>query len=141
VARTENFDEAIVEALQRSGRQSTQTATKQAMPSLDSNKQRAPRSTAKSLAETCDAVAAEIQETGQTVVNIANTIAAETAALAELLHKHGAAISARVEQFMTMSDRVKDRMRAAHDDIDSTPDVTPSLAPQPGPGDEQETKI
>jgi hypothetical protein len=63
------------------------------------------------------------------VVNIANTIAAESEALAELLHKHGAAIEARIEQFMSMSDRVRVKMREAHDDLLGTPGTGPSLAP------------
>jgi len=71
----------------------------------------------KRLSDVCEAVAAEMQETGQTVVNLANTIAAESNALAELLHKHGTAIEARIEQFMSMSGRVRLRMREAHDDM------------------------
>jgi hypothetical protein len=136
VAKSENLEESIVEALQRKSRQSTQTTTKEVSAPLDSKHQRVPPKTAKSLAHVCDEVAAEIQETGQTVVNIANTIAAETEALAELLRKHGAAMSARVDQFITMSDRVKHRMRDAHNDIHRTLEVTPSLAPQAEHGDE-----
>jgi hypothetical protein len=70
-----------------------------------------------------------MQETSQTVVNIANTIAAESAALAELLHKHGTAIEARIEQFMSMSDRVRVKMREAHDDMLGASGSGPSLAP------------
>ena len=64
------------------------------------------------------------------MVNIANTIAAESNALAELLRKHGTAIGDRIEEFMSMSDRVKDKMRAAHDDMVATSGMGPSLAPQ-----------
>jgi 2C-methyl-D-erythritol 2,4-cyclodiphosphate synthase len=71
-----------------------------------------------------------MQETSQTVVNIANTIAAESQALAELLHKHGTAIEARIEQFMSMSDRVRVKMREAHDDMLGTSGAGPSLAPR-----------
>lgn len=138
MAKSENLEESIVEALQRKVRQGTQTAKRESLPALDSKDRRVSTRTAKSLTQTCDEAAAEIQETGQTVVNIANTIAAETEALAELLRKHGTAISARVEQFITLSDRVKHKMRDAHDDIDRTSEVTPSLAPQAGHGDEDE---
>ena len=140
MARSETPEESIADALQRRG-QSTQAASKEVVAALDSKHQRASRSTAKSLAHTCDAVAAEIQETGQTVVNIANTIAAETEALAELLHKHGTAIGARIEEFMTMSNRVRDKMRAAHNDILSTSETIPSLAPQTEHTDSEELEI
>jgi hypothetical protein len=102
---------------------------------LDPKLQRASLAPGKDLAAVCDAVAIEIQETGQSVVNIANTIAAESDALAELLHKHGTAMAARIEQFMSMSDRVKVRMREAHDDMLGKSGMGPSLAPHDGQGE------
>jgi hypothetical protein len=88
------------------------------------------RTPAKRLSDVCDVVAAEMKETSQAVVNIANTIAAESEALAELLQKHGTAIEARIEQFMSMSDRVRLKMREAHDDMVDTSGSGPSLAPR-----------
>jgi hypothetical protein len=73
-----------------------------------------------------------MKETSQTVVNLANTIAAESDALAELLHRHGTAIEARIEQFMSMSDRVRLKMREAHDDMLGASGAGPSLAPPRG---------
>src|SRR5215467_5532730 len=116
MARSLDVEDSIVGTLQRRS-QLPQKEAKTTGASLDSKQQIPSRTPAKRLSDVCDVVAAEMQETGQAVLNIANTIAAESEALAELLHKHGTAIEARIEQFMSMSDRVKDRMRAAHDDM------------------------
>jgi ABC-type transporter Mla subunit MlaD len=140
MARSQNLDETIADALQRGG-QSVQVGPKETVGTLDTKHHKVSRSNGKQLASACDAAAAEIQETGQTVVNIANTIAAEAEALAELLHKHGSAISARVDEFMTLSDRVKDRMRDAHNDVISASGPGPSLAPQAEHSDDEKPEI
>src|SRR5262249_27693393 len=57
------------------------------------------------LTDVCHKTANDIQETGQTIVNVAAGIAAETDALAELLRKHGAAIAARIEEFTALTKR------------------------------------
>ena len=135
MAQSQNLEESIADALRRGG-QIAQPAPKETVAPLDSKQgAKASQGTANRLSKACDEIANEIQETGQTVVNIANTIAAETEALAELLHKHGSAIEARIEAFMSMSDRVKDKMRAAHDDMLRSSGIGASLAPQAEPGD------
>lgn len=136
MSQSQDLERSIADAL-RGGGEVTRAAPKETVAASDSKQQKAANGTPKRLANVCEAIAAEIQETGQSVVNIANTIAAESEALAELLHKHGTAIEARIEAFMSMSDRVKDRMRAAHDDMLSTSGSGPSIAPQDGPGDDE----
>src|SRR5262249_8630902 len=135
MAQSQDLEESIADALRRAS-QIAQPAPRETVADFDA-KQRASVSQGATnrIANVCDEIANEIQETGQTVVNIANTIAAESAALAELLHKHGSAIEARIEAFMSMSDRVKDKMRAAHDDMLRTAGTGPSLAPQAEPGE------
>jgi hypothetical protein len=61
---------------------------------------------ARPLSEIYTNAAAEIQGTGENVVQLANEIAAETRALADLLRKHGALIAERVDEFTTMTKRV-----------------------------------
>jgi|SRR2546423_98516 len=61
---------------------------------------------ARPLSEIYTNAAAEIQGTGENVVHLANEIAAETRALADLLRKHGALIAERVDEFTTMTKRV-----------------------------------
>jgi len=134
MARPFDFADSVADTLRRGG-QLPQTAPKVIPAGLDPKQQRASPAPGKDLASVCDAVAVEIQETGQSVVNIANTIAAESDALAELLHKHGTAMAARIEQFISMSDRVKIRMREAHDDMLVKSGVGPSLAPHDGQGE------
>ena len=128
MARSLDLVGSIAESLQRGG-QLPQTRSKATEAGADPKQQTDSRAAGKHLTEICEAVAAEMQETGRTVVNIANTIAAESDALAELLRKHGTAIEARIEQFMSMSDRVKIKMREAHDDMLGTSGTGPSLAP------------
>lgn len=127
MARPLDLDGSIAETLQRRGSPSQREAkTVGADPGA---KQKIPSQTpGKRLSNICDAVAAEMKETSQSVVNIANTIAAESEALAKLLHKHGMAIEARLEQFMSMSDRVRLKMREAHDDMLDTSGTALSLA-------------
>jgi hypothetical protein len=134
MARSLDLEDSIADSLQRRV-QLAPTVAKATGAGLDSKQQGASRSSGKRLGEVCDAIAAEIQETGQAVVNIANTIAAESDALAELLHQHGTAIEARIEQFMSMSDRVKVKMREAHLDMLGTSGTPPSLAPRGAPNE------
>jgi hypothetical protein len=83
---------------------------------------------ARRLTDTCNKTAADIQETGETIVNVAAGIAAETEALAELLRKHGAAIAARIEEFTALTKRVADAVDAARADVSgaSAPPLMPS---------------
>ena len=129
MARSLDFEGSIAETLQRRG-QLPQKETKITAAGFGSKQQIPSRTPGKRLSDICDVVAAEMKETSQTVVNIANTIAAESEALAELLQKHGTAIEARIEQFMSMSDRVRLKMREAHDDMLDTSGTGPSLAPR-----------
>ena len=129
MARSLDLDGSIAETLQRRG-QLPQKEAKPAGAGFGSKQQIPPQTPGKRLSNVCDVVAAEMKETSQSVVNIANTIAAESEALAELLHKHGMAIEARIEQFMSMSDRVRLKMREAHDDMLDTSGTGPSLGPR-----------
>jgi hypothetical protein len=128
MARSLDLGDSIAETLQRRA-QFPQKEVKTAATGLVSKQQIPSRIPARRISDVCNVVAAEMKETSQIVVNIANTIAAESEALAELLHKHGTAIEARIEQFMSMSDRVRLRMREAHDDMLDTSGTGPSLAP------------
>jgi hypothetical protein len=129
MARSLDLEDTIAESLQRRG-QLPQTRSKATAAVVDPKQQQRPsRTPNKLLTDVCNAVAAEMQESGQAVVNIANTIAAESGALAELLQKHGMAIEARIEQFMSMSDRVRVKIREAQDDMLGTSGTGPSLAP------------
>ncbi|MBV8823915.1 MAG: hypothetical protein JO220_02840 [Hyphomicrobiales bacterium] len=128
MARSLDLENSIAETFQRRG-QLPENETKTNGTGLGSKQQIPSLGPAKRLSNVCDAVAAEMKETSQTVLNIANTIAAESDALAELLHKHGTAIEARIEQFVSMSDRVRMKMRAAHDDMLDTSGAGPALAP------------
>jgi len=129
MAQSLDLEDSIAGTLQRRARL-PQSETKTIGAGSGSQQQIAVRTPARRLSDVCNVVAAEMKETGQTVVNIANTIAAESEALAELLHKHGTAMEARIEQFMSMSDRVRLKMREAHDDMLDTSGAGPSLAPQ-----------
>jgi hypothetical protein len=81
---------------------------------------------ARRLTDTCNKTAADIQETGETIVNVAAGIAAETQALAELLRKHGAAISTRIEEFTNLTTRVAGAIEAARADVNGAPPLTPT---------------
>jgi hypothetical protein len=129
MARSLDLEGSIAATLQRRG-QLPQKEAKTTAAGLGSKQQIPSHTSGKRLSNVCDVVAAEMKETSQSVVNIANTIAAESEALAELLHKHGMAIEARIEQFMSMSDRVRIKMREAHDDMLGTSETGPSLAPR-----------
>ena len=129
MAPVQDIEDAISGALQARDRNIHATPD-EVVPRAAAKQQKDDHSVAQQLVNECETVALAIQETGQTVVNIANTISAETEALAELLRKHGAEMSARIEEFMTMSDRVRDRMRAVHDDVVSVSREARSTAPQ-----------
>jgi len=82
---------------------------------------------ARTLTDTCNKSAADIQKTGESVVQVANGIAAETQALAELLRKHGTSIAARIEEFTALTKRVADAVEAACADVSGA--SGPPLAP------------
>ncbi len=69
------------------------------------------------LTDLCDITATDIQKTGEDMVQIANGVAAETAALAELLRRHGASMSNRIEEFTVMTKRISDLMRDVRADV------------------------
>ena len=129
MARSLDLEDSIAGTLQRRS-QFPQKDSKAIGTGLASKQQIPSRTPAKRLSDVCNVVAAEMKETSQSVMNIATTIAAESEALAELLHKHGTAIEARIEQFMSMSDRVRVKMREAHDDMLGASETGPSLAPR-----------
>jgi len=129
MAPVQDIEDAISDALQGRAR-NVLAAPNEVAPRATAKGQKSDGNAAQHLIDECDAVALAIQEIGQTVVNMANTISAETEALADLLRKHGAAMAVRIEEFMTMSDRIRDRMQAAHSDVVATSGETRSPAPQ-----------
>src|SRR5437588_3912998 len=94
--------------------QNVQAVSKEITPRTGAKRPISNRDLGQQVLNECEAIAAEILKTGKTVMDIANNLSAETEALAELLRKHGAAMGMRIEEFMTMSDCVRDKMRAAH---------------------------
>jgi hypothetical protein len=77
------------------------------------------------LADACETTASDIQNAGEEIVQIANGIAAETAALAELLRRHGAAISDRIEHFTVMTKRIANAMRDVRADLSASTSSRP----------------
>jgi hypothetical protein len=124
-----SLEETMAEALQHR-EPDTQFETIETVPAPETDTKPNGQSDAERLSETCNATAAEIQATGDAVVQVANSIAAETRALAELLRKHGAAIAARIEEFGAMSKRVSEKLNAAREDVLGTGGTAPSIAPQ-----------
>src|SRR5580704_8190244 len=96
-----------------------------------SSEMSAPPAVARQLADACLTTASDIQKAGEDIVQVANGIAAETAALAELLRRHGAEISDRIEQFTVMTNRISNVVR------DVRADLSPSKSspPLPAPGE------
>ena len=73
------------------------------------------------LAVACDTIASNIQRAGEEIVQIANGIAAATAAVAELVRRHGADISYRIENFTVMTRRVSNVSRDVRADLPLAP--------------------
>lgn len=125
-----DIEASIAETLQqrlRHGSEPTMTETSAAFVLSD---QTTPLRSADHLVNACNATAADVERTGEAVVQMANNIAAEAQALAELLRKHGTAIGARIEEFTAVSERVADKVHAAHADALGLSGMAISLAPQ-----------
>ena len=71
------------------------------------------------LSEVYNNAATEIQSTGEAVVQMANEIATETRALADLLRKHGASIAERIEEFTSMTKRVAEAVQKGRGEMSS----------------------
>jgi hypothetical protein len=71
------------------------------------------------LSEVYNNAATEIQGTGEAVVQMANEIATETRALADLLRKHGASIAERIEEFTSMTKRVAEAVQKGRGEMSS----------------------
>jgi len=123
-----SLEESMAEALQQHRQE--EPALVPAAPAQQTTAQPQPRGDASQLVEVCNTTAADIQATGDAVVQVAHSMAAETQALAELLRKHGAAIAARIEEFNAMSKRVSEKLNAARADVLGAASTAPSLAPQ-----------
>lgn len=122
-----SIEESMAEALAQP-QSNTESASVETAPAEDANTRTQPGGEADQLARTCDTTAAEIQATGEAVMQVAHSIAAETKALAELLRKHGAAIASRIEEFSAMSKRVSEKLNAARADVlGAAPSITPQL--------------
>jgi len=122
-----SIEESMAEALQHRPDEPSSVET---VPPPESDTQAASRTDADRLTHACNATAADIQATGEAVMQVANSIAAETRALAELLRKHGAAIASRIEEFSAMSKRVSEKLTAARAEVLGTGGAAPSIAPQ-----------
>jgi non-ribosomal peptide synthetase component F len=130
-----SIEESMAEALQQrepdvEAAPDVERAPVETIPAADTNTRTDQRTDADQLAQTCDRTAEEIQATGEAVMQVAHSIAAETQALAELLRKHGAAIAARIEEFSAMSKRVSEKLNAARADVlgaNGAPSITPQL--------------
>lgn len=72
----------------------------------------------------------DIQSSGQSIIQAATAIAAETDALADLLRKHGASIAGRIEEFSTMSKRVADAVKKGRKDVAADAAKDGSSAPR-----------
>ena len=123
-----SIEESMAEALKQHG--SDESGSVPTVPSQETGTQPTARSEADQLINACNSTATDIQATGDAVVQVAHSIAAETQALAELLRKHGAAIAARIEEFNAMSKRVSEKLNAARDDVLCAGGTAPSIAPQ-----------
>jgi hypothetical protein len=93
------------------------------------NEKSAPPAVVRQLADACHTTASDIQKAGEDIVQIANGIAAETAALAELLRRHGAEISDRIEQFTVMTNRISNVVRDVRADLSPSKSSPPLIAP------------
>jgi hypothetical protein len=86
---------------------------------------------ARPLSELYNKAADEIQKTGESVVQVANDIAAETRALADLLRKHGASIAGRIEEFSAMSKRVAQAVQKGRGEVSGEAATDTPIAPRP----------
>ena len=65
-------------------------------------------------------------------MQVANDIAAETRALADLLRKHGASIADRIEEFGSMSKRVAQAVQKGRGEVSGEAATTDTpIAPRP----------
>ena len=85
------------------------------VPGLDNTLDAANR-----LALACNSTASDIEMCGNEVLDIAKGIAAETAALAELLRKHSASITTKVEGFTALTKRIRVAVDAAKNSLDTS---------------------
>jgi len=69
------------------------------------------------LTDACNSTASEIENAGKAVVEVANRIAAETDALAELLRRHGASITTKIEHFTETTKQIGASVQAVRADL------------------------
>jgi hypothetical protein len=107
----------------------------------------AAKDAARLIRRACHTSAADIQKTGETVVQIADAIFAETKALADLLRRHGARISSRIEEFTAVTQQVTVRMEAVRNDVVGMTGTVASLSADgagdadPGPSTVRPTRL
>ena len=94
------------------------------------NSQLRPGETARPLSEVYNRAADEIQSTGETVVQVANDIAAQTRELANLLRQHGASIAERIEEFTSMTQRVAEAVQKGRGEVSSGKASGPPFVPR-----------
>jgi hypothetical protein len=123
-----SIEESMAEALQQH-QPDGEPAPVATMPPAETSTQPQSHGEADRLIQACNATAADIQATGEAVMQVAHSITAETQALAELLRKHGTAIAVRIEEFTAMSQRIADKVHAARDEVLGASGGAPSIAP------------
>jgi hypothetical protein len=94
----------------------------------------AAKDAARLIRRACNTSAADIQKTGETVMQIADAIFAETKALADMLRKHGSRISSRIEEFTAVTQQVTARMEAVRNDVVGMTGSVASLSPDADAG-------
>jgi hypothetical protein len=100
-------------------------------PAEPAKNSQSPRSeAARPLSEVYNKAADEIQNTGETVVRVANDIAAQTRELADLLRTHGASIAQRIEDFTSMTQRVAEAVQKGRGEVSSGTTSGPPFIPR-----------
>jgi hypothetical protein len=79
-----------------------------------------PAAATRTLTDACNATAADIENSGKAVVELAKGIAAEGDALAELLRKHGASITTKIEHFTAVTKQIEAAVKEVRADLGSS---------------------
>ena len=79
-----------------------------------------PAAATRTLTDACNATAADIENSGKAVVELAKGIAAEADALAELLRKHGTSITTKVDHFTAVTKQIEAALKEVRTDLGSS---------------------
>src|SRR5262249_19664676 len=98
-----SIEESMAEALRVPGQGDAEPAAVETAASADADRRTTdahqttePRNEADRLIQACNTTATDIQATGEAVMQVGHSIAAESQALAQLLGKHGSASPPRI---------------------------------------------